>query len=283
MRWLSSALGVGIWTLLLVVVGLGPCVQIEAAVKKIDSLTALEVMVAADAVDDGDRSVADLTMVLVDRGGRERVRRIRSFGIDVGEDRQRLMFFLSPADVEGTGFLAWDYDDAGRDDDQWLYLPALKKAKRIASADRSSSFMGSDLSYADMNRWQLEDYDYRFYEPRPEIEVAGQPCWVIEATPRTEEIAEEIGYSRSILFIRKDIRVLVRAVHYERTGGHIKYFDVKSIEQIQGIWTTLEIHMTRKKGKDIVHRTVLRFDDVRYEQAEVEPEMFAVNRLEHGL
>ena len=60
------------------------------------------------------------------------------------------MFFLSPADVKDTGFLTYDYDEEGRDDDQWLYLPALKKTKRIASGDKSGSFMGSDFTYADM-------------------------------------------------------------------------------------------------------------------------------------
>ncbi|MEA3415030.1 MAG: outer membrane lipoprotein-sorting protein [Thermodesulfobacteriota bacterium] len=71
-------------------------------------------------------------------------------------------------DVRRFLLLAFDYDDPDKDDDQWLYLPALKKTKRIASTDKSDSFMGSDLTYSDMTSRNLEDYDYTFYEKAKE-------------------------------------------------------------------------------------------------------------------
>ncbi len=103
-------------------------------------------MQAVDDRDDGDDGISDLEMTLIDKRGNKRVRKIRSFSKDFGEDDYQLMFFLSPADVKDTGFLTFDYDDDDRDDDQWLYLPALKKTKRIATGDKSGSFMGSDFS-----------------------------------------------------------------------------------------------------------------------------------------
>jgi hypothetical protein len=130
-----------------------------------DDPEARAIMEAVDARDDGDRQTADMEMVLIDKHGNQRVRRIKSFRMDRGEDDLRLMFFQHPADVKDTGFLTYDYDQADRDDDQWLYLPALRKTKRIASTDKSGSFMGSDLNYSDMTSRELDDYDYSFYDP----------------------------------------------------------------------------------------------------------------------
>ena len=85
----------------------------------------------------GDRSTSEMEMILIDKKGRKRVRNIQSFGMEKGDDSLSLMFFLSPADVKNTGFLTFDYDASGKDDDQWLYLPALRKTKRIASGIRA--------------------------------------------------------------------------------------------------------------------------------------------------
>ena len=125
------------------------------------ALTGRQIMERVDARDDGDRSVQDMEMLLIDKNGSTRTRKLRMRRRDIGEDVQSILFFLAPADVEDTGFLTHDYDDPDRDDDQWLYLPALKKTKRIATGDKSGSFMGSDFSYADMTERNLEHYDYR--------------------------------------------------------------------------------------------------------------------------
>ena len=148
-----------------------------------EALTAREIMERVDARDDGDHTSRDLEMILIDKRGHQRVRVLRAWGRDVGEDEQSIMFFLSPPDVEDTGFLTYDYDDPERDDDQWLYLPALSRTKRIASSDKSGSFMGSDFSYADMTDRPLEAYEYTLMK---ETEVDGHPVWQIQSVPITE-------------------------------------------------------------------------------------------------
>ena len=115
-------------------------------------LTAREIMQQVYDRDDGNNAITEMEMVLVDKNGNKRVRNVKSFRRDAGkdgEDTQSIMFFVTPADVKDTGFLTYDYDDDAKDDDQWLYLPALKKTKRIASSDKSSSFMGTDFTYSD--------------------------------------------------------------------------------------------------------------------------------------
>ncbi len=237
------------------------------------------IMKAVDERDDGDDGISDLEMILIDKRGNERVRRIRLFVKDFGKDDYQLMFFLEPADVKDTGFLTYDYDDEDRDDDQWLYLPALKKTKRIATGDKSGSFMGSDFSYADLTSRPLKNYDYRLLQ---EGEVDGAPVWIIEAIPRTEEEIDETGATKTVSFVRKDNYVVVRAKTWLKKGGRNKYLEVKSLERIDGIWVPTEMHMTTKKGKKVLHKTVLKNENVRFNQ-DLAEDLFSTRQLEKGL
>ena len=92
--------------------------------------TAYQIMARVDARDDGDNATSVMEMILIDKSGHQRKRSIRSFAKDKGADTQRLMFFLEPADVRGTGFLTYDFGAANKDDDQWMYLPELRKTDR---------------------------------------------------------------------------------------------------------------------------------------------------------
>jgi hypothetical protein len=241
-------------------------------------LSAEEIMRRVDARDDGDRSIRDLDMVLIDKNDNRRVRRIRAYSRDVGEDIHTIMFFLEPADVKDTGFLTYDYD-AEKDDDQWLYLPALRKTKRIASSDKSGSFMGSDFSYADLTTREVENYDWTLMK---ETEVRGDAVWQIQGIPRTQDEIDETGYLKSILFVRKDNYVVVRSVNWLEKAGRLKYMDVKKLEQIDGIWVTTEIHMTTKKGRETRHKTILKLYNVRFGQ-DLDADFFSVRQLEKGL
>ncbi|MFQ5514110.1 MAG: outer membrane lipoprotein-sorting protein [Myxococcota bacterium] len=244
-----------------------------------DDPEARRIMQAVEDRDDGDDATQDMEMILIDKKGNRRIRMLRSFSKDVGEDRHTLMFFISPADVKDTGFLTYDYDDADRDDDQWLYLPALRKTKRIASSDKSGSFMGSDFNYSDMTERELERYDFRLMK---EGEINGVGVWQIEAIPRTQEEIDGTGYEKSIFWVRQDNQVVIRALHWLKKGGKLRYFDVKKLEQIDGIWVPTEMHMTTKKGKKTLHKTVLRSTNVRFNQG-LDKDLFTIRKLEKGL
>ncbi len=244
-----------------------------------DDQKARQIMEKVDALDDGDNSTSDMKMILIDKHGKKRVREISSFTKDKGEDKYRLMFFVSPADVKNTGFLTYDYDNPKRDDDQWLYLPALRKTKRIASTDKSGSFMGSDLNYSDMTSRNLEDYDFTI---KGEKEVRGKKVWLIESIPRSKKVIEETGYKKSILFVRQDNYFVVRAINWEEDGGYLKYMDVKKLELIDSIWIGTERLVTKKQGKKTVHKTILKLDNVKFNQ-KLKLNMFTTRRLEKGL
>ena len=241
-----------------------------------EDLSAREIMQRVDDRDDGDRSIRELEMILIDKNGGERLRRLRSWSRDDGKDVHSILFFMSPADIEDTGFLTYDYD-AEKDDDQWLYLPALRKTKRIASSDKSGSFMGSDLSYADLTTREVDRYDWTLMK---ETEVRGEPCWQIQGIPNTREEIDETGYTKSIVFVRKDNYVVVRSLAWLERGGRLKYMDVTKLEQIEGIWVATELQMTTKKGKATQHKTILRSHHVRFGQ-DLEDDFFSVRRLEN--
>lgn len=243
-----------------------------------DDPKARAIMQRVDDRDDGDNQTSTLQMILIDKNGSQRVRELKSFTKDKGEDTWSMMFFLSPADVEDTGFLTYDYDEAARDDDQWLYLPALKKTKRIASSDKSGSFMGSDFSYADMTERPLEYYDYKLLQ---EGAIDGHPVWIIEAVPNNEEERDETGYEKSILFVRKDNDVMIRSKIWVKKGNRNKYFDVEKLEQIDGIWVATVMTMTTKKGDQTLHKTVMRTSDVKFGQ-DLSYDRFSVRGLETG-
>jgi len=251
---------------------------LAAAPAPAEGPSAREIMERVDARDDGDHWSQDTEMVLIDKRGGQRVRKLRSYGRDVGPDEQSILFFVEPADVEDTGFLTYDYDDPERDDDQWLYLPALSRTKRIASADKSGSFMGSDFSYADMTDRPIQSYEYTLMK---ETEIDGHPVWQIEAVPVTERERDETGTEKSILFVRQDNYVVVRGLYWMKKGSRLKYFDVKKLEQIDGIWVPTEMQMTTRKGDETLHKTVLysrnvKFGDVRGD------DFFSVRQLEKG-
>jgi len=243
-----------------------------------DEPKAREIMTRVDNREDGDNQTSRMQMRLIDKRGKERVRELRSFSKDKGVDDYSMMFFESPADVKDTGFLTYDYDEAERDDDQWLYLPALKKTKRIASSDKSGSFMGSDFSYADMTKRPLENYEYKLLK---ETELNGHPVWVIQSTPNSEEEIDETGYTKAIQFVRKDNNVVVRSKTWVKKGKRNKYMEVQELEQIEGIWVATVMTMTTKKGKKTLHKTVLQISDVKFNQ-DLDFDSFSVRGLETG-
>ncbi|UCD89583.1 MAG: outer membrane lipoprotein-sorting protein [Desulfobacterales bacterium] len=247
-----------------------------------DDQQARSIMERVDVRNDGDNQTADVQMVLIDKRGKQRVRKIAVFKKDKSDDTYRLMFFLHPADVKDTAFLTYDYDDSAKDDDQWLYLPALRKTKRIATSDKSGSFMGSDLNYADMTSRDLEDYDFSFYEKGKASQVRGKKVWVIWSMPRSKDVVDETGYEKSLLFVRPDIDMVVRAIHWVKDGGYLKYVDMRKLEQIEGIWVATDTLVTKKKGKTTVHKTVLTMENVRFNQ-DMDFDMFTIRRMEKGL
>ena len=108
-------------------------------------LSGRDIMKKIDERPDGDTRYAQMELTLVKKNGSKRERKVESWAMDIGKDTKKIMYFTYPGDVKGTGFLTWDYDRIGKEDDKWLYLPAMKKTRRISgSSSKTDYFMGQE-------------------------------------------------------------------------------------------------------------------------------------------
>jgi hypothetical protein len=236
-----------------------------------ESLEGREIMVKVDNRPDGDDRKSTLKMTLINKRGKERVREILTYSKDFGKDTKSIMYFQKPADVKGSGFLSWEYDDPDKDDDRWLYLPALKKVRRISGSSRNDYFMGSDFTYDDMGDRSVDEDTHILLR---EEEVEGKQCWVIESVP----VDDDHMYSKVIRWIRQDALMAVKVEYYGRSVELMKILHVSDIRMQNGIWTAFRMHMDNLQEK---HQTILEFNDVAYDLG-VDDNVFKVSTLERG-
>ncbi|MCB2195712.1 MAG: outer membrane lipoprotein-sorting protein [Bacteroidetes bacterium] len=177
----------------------------------------------------GSDGTSELSMHLIDSRDNERIRKIKQFSKDFGKEEKSIMFFLSPADVKNTSFMNWSYDDASRDDDQWIYLPALKKVKRISSDSKDDYFMGSDFTYDDLGDRHPDEDTHKLLR---EETIDGQQCYVVESTPKDEDYM----YSKTITWVIKDIWIGLKKEFYDEDGDLLKILTVKKYEKIKDYW-----------------------------------------------
>lgn len=204
----------------------------------------LEIAYEADRRDTGFiDSKADLTMLLKNRNGDESLRHIRIRTLEVEDDGDKSMsIFDKPFDVKGTAFLSYSHKSGS--DDQWLYLPALKRVKRIASRNKSGSFMGSEFAYEDISSQEVEKYTYKYLRD----EACGdRACFVIERFP----VDEYSGYTRQVAWVDKQEYRPEKIVFYDKKNALLKTLIYSDYKQYQGrFWRAgkmfMENHQTGK-------------------------------------
>src|SRR5210317_1218852 len=179
------------------------------ALAQSDQERGLEIAVEADRRDTGFQdSRAAMKMILRNRQGDESIRLIRVRTLEQLDDGDKsLTIFDKPADVKGTNFLAFTHKTGP--DDQWLYLPALKRVKRISSRNKSGPFMGSEFAYEDLSSQEVEKYTYKYLRD----EACGElQCFVIERIP----VDRYSGYTRQIVWIDQQEYRPQKIVFYDR-------------------------------------------------------------------
>jgi len=237
-----------------------------------------EIVKRVNARDEGDSVARTWAMELIEKGGSSRTRTLRSFRRRFDDEKRSVLFFEEPPNVKGTALLTWDYDDPASPDDQWLYLPALRKSRRVALADRGRSFLGTDFSFEDMKReTQLSVVDYAWRTVGEEV-VDGHRCLVVEATAVDERVAREVGHGRALVRVDAELWIPRSAEFFAVDGAPQKRIRLLDVVQIQEIWTAQRI-----EAEDLVtgHRTTLRFRDVDY-HAVIPEELFTEAALRRG-
>jgi hypothetical protein len=161
---------------------------LPAAEVRAESLSAEDIAARNFAVGKVADSVTEATFRLISANGQERVRKTQGRSrLKAGSlDNRSLVRFLSPADVRGTVSLTVENSEPGRDDDIWIYLPALKKVRRLVSSNKKDSFVGTDFSYGDVIGYRVADWTHRILR---EEKVDGFDCWVMESCQRAPRCA----------------------------------------------------------------------------------------------
>lgn len=165
-----------------------------------------------EAVEVGDMEMTS-GIFIYDSKGNLRTRQITTSSKKFSDCTKMLIRFLAPADVKGTSLLVYDYDS--QSDNQWIYMPALRKVRRILSAEKGKNFMGSEFTNADMGKPNLQDY---VYVNLGTAELDGKKCWKIEAKCKNEDIQHENGFSRKIMYIDQGNYLAYRIEYFDLTG-----------------------------------------------------------------
>ena len=242
-------------------------------------LSGREIMERVDARDDGEQVTREFMLELTDRTGATRIERTVGYRRDFGEERRAIIFYTDPTNVRGTGFLTFDYPNPSVDDDQWLYLPALRRIRRISASDRGDYFLGTDFTYEEIkNEQKIELSDYSFEAQGTEM-VDGVETLVVQGIPVTGEIADELRHSRVVWRIDPTIWMSRLTDYYDINGNHVRTVHLERVEEIDGIDTATQLHV---RNHLTGHSTRLTFSNVDYE-APVGDNLFSQTRLRRGL
>ncbi len=222
--------------------------------------TGREIMVEVDAVDTSmDSSL--LASMIIERGKRKLVRKLDIFSKKYGagyKDQRTLIRFQDPADVRGTMYLTWAWDDATKEDDMWVFLPAESLVRRISGGGKKGSFMRSDLANEDIEDRAVDD---DIHTLKGSENLGGAECWVVESVPRPE-LKKDTNYSKRMVYVRKDIHLPTKIDYYDKRGRLLKTATFGGFKQIDGIWTVTKMlfETPARKTRTLMERSAIRYN-----------------------
>lgn len=216
-------------------------------------LDGMEIERRQDAMQSGYvGEIRSMTLTLFNAQNEQSVRKLTFTGFE-GRERQEktLLTFTYPVDMKGSSLLTHEHGEA--DDDQWLYLPEVRRVKRIASSNRSGSFMGSEFAYEDLVVRQLDKWDFSYVGDET---IDGKDCYVVERTPKNRSS----GYSKVRVWRMKDNLQELRSQYFDRKGELLKERVMEGHRLIDGFWRVRSITVSNVQTNK---KSVLSFDDVK--------------------
>jgi len=229
--------------------------------------------------DDGEFMSQDIKLELISKSGKTRTQETRVFRKYYGDERRQAIFYTYPSNVAGTGFLVYDYPDVDKDDDQWLYLPALRKTRRVSASNRGDYFLGTDLTYEDIKLGpKIGDEDYTHETVGSEM-IDGHQCYIVESVPIDEKTAKELGYSKARAWVDAEIWIVRKGEFWDIAGNKLKTVYVEGVTEIQGIWSPGMFKVVNHKNG---HKSNFIFSNIDY-STPVGDETFTEQALVRGI
>jgi hypothetical protein len=193
------------------------------------------------------------TLRIISANGEERLRTLSTASKKFGDVSKMIMKFIEPADVRGTTLLV--FDNANKDDDLWIYMPALRKTRRIVSSEKGKNFMGSEFTNADMSKPNIEEFNYKILGDES---VDGKPCWKIESTCKDETLADQYGFSKRISSIEKGNYLAHKVEYFDLEGELLRVETIKDYKK-QANGTYFAFYMEMKNVQNN-RRSVMTID-----------------------
>lgn len=233
----------------------------------------LDIAKQAEAADNGWGNTSNtLTMTLKNKNGQETTRQMHGYSLEVDGDGDKSMtVFDTPKDVKGTASMTYTHKEG--DDDQWLYLPALQRVKRISSSNKSGPFMGSEFAFEDLSSQEVEKYTYKYISL---VKLSGVVCYKMERYP----VATTSGYTKHIVYINKENLRPETIIFFDRKGAKLKTLTFSGYKQYLGkYWRADQMKMVNHlNGK----QTVLNFTNYKFNDASITEESFSQNSLKRA-
>ncbi|MBA2589529.1 MAG: outer membrane lipoprotein-sorting protein [Alphaproteobacteria bacterium] len=235
-----------------------------------------EIMNCSDQATKVVGALSDLTLTLIDSSGQQRVRQL-SMATKLepnGHDNMRLLRFISPADIKGTVTLLIEH--GGQSDDMWIYLPALKKTRRLVADNKRDSFVGSDLTFGDLIGHQPSDWANT--NLREEV-IDGKPTWVIESSPRNAMIKTSSGYSKRLLWVEKQSCIPLRTDYWDDAGLSLKTVRTSRVEGMDVANKKYQFMHLEASNQQTGHKSILNYNKYTLSQ-KIDDSVFAPRSLD---
>ena len=233
-----------------------------------------DIMKKADEVAEPKTSSSTATLTIHSKKGSERIREVIMIIQDYGDVEKSVIVFTTPKDVAGTGYLMFDYDEEDKDSDNWLYMPAMKKTRRIASSGSESegSFMGTDFTYQDMGNRSINKYDYNLLG---EETIDGVACYKVECISKAHTEKDP----RYISYIGKSDYILRKCEFYDRQDTLHRVLTCTDFTTIKGFTTAQKMKMENVQTGTW---SLIETKNIKYDDEDIDDSMFTVAALEKG-
>jgi outer membrane lipoprotein-sorting protein len=226
---------------------------------------------------DGKSFMSQVSLILLDKQGNSRVREFSYLQKDYPDSDKFTMYFSAPNDVRDVAFhIENPHEALGAEDSQWMYLPVSRQTRRISTTDKRGAFMGSDYSYADLDKIRANDYRQTLVA---EENIAGRDCYVIERAPASAQVLAKTGYNMLKVWIDKKNLLVMRQDFFDVKGVMFKQMrtlKVETVDQIDSI--------TLSETEDFIAgtRSQLRFNQLQY-NVELDDRLFTQTAIKRGL
>jgi hypothetical protein len=240
-----------------------------------DGLTGRQIQENYETITTVPYEYQEQEITLIDRGGNEQVRKMRRYTRTDNDKTKSLVVFDSPSSIRGVATLSWEQEG---EDSRWLYLPADGSMKRISGGGKRNYFMGTDITYEDMDSEDLNEYEYKRQDNQT---LDGKELYVVDVYPLADNIKKDTAYSYQRRYYDPDTFFIVRTDYYDKNGK------LQKTAVAEGVHETSKPGIFRNKGGlfdnfQNSHKTKIVIEKYEFDEGKVPEQIFTERYISSG-